>query len=124
MGGEGPVWSGTGERGERPWGHYLVLIEADGYKVKQFTVLPGRRLSLQRHRHRAEHWHLVRGRARVTRGEETLELSAGDSVDIPLGAVHRVENAGPGELVVVEVQTGSYVGEDDIERLQDDYERA
>ncbi len=118
------TWSWTGERAERPWGYYLVLIEDLGFKVKQFVVRPGKRLSLQRHRKRSEHWFVVRGKALVTRNEETLRRAAGESVDIPLGAVHRVESLGPDELVIVEIQRGDYVGEDDIERLADDFGRA
>jgi mannose-6-phosphate isomerase-like protein (cupin superfamily) len=113
----------AGKRGDRPWGYYLVLFVDEGYKVKRFLVRPGQRLSLQRHRMRAEHWHVVRGEAVVTRGSEELRLKAGDDVSIPLGAVHRVRNAGDEDLVVIEVQTGDYVGEDDIERLEDDYNR-
>lgn len=120
----GGTWTWTGERGERPWGYYLVLIEDRGYKVKQFVVRPGKRLSLQRHARRSEHWFVVQGEALVTRDEETLRRAAGESVDIPLGAVHRVESLGPDDLLIVEVQRGAYVGEDDIERLSDDFGRA
>ena len=112
------------ERGDRPWGFYLVLHEDVGYKVKQFVVNPGSRLSLQRHRHRAEHWQVVRGEAVVTRDKEIVRLLPGDSIDIPLGALHRVESAGKENLVVIEVQRGEYLGEDDIERFEDDYGRA
>jgi mannose-6-phosphate isomerase-like protein (cupin superfamily) len=92
-------------------------------KVKQFVVRPGKRMSLQRHRFRAEHWQVVRGEAVVTRDGESLRISPGGHVDIPLGAVHRVESVGEDDLVVIEVQTGEYVGEDDIERLEDDFGR-
>jgi mannose-6-phosphate isomerase-like protein (cupin superfamily) len=112
------------ERGDRPWGYYLVLHEDDGYKVKQFVVKPGSRLSLQRHRRRAEHWRVVRGEAAVTRGKEIVRLLPGESIDIPLGVLHRVESVGKENLVVIEVQMGEYVGEDDIERFEDDYGRA
>ena len=111
------------ERGDRPWGFYLVLHEDAGYKVKQFLVRPGSRLSLQRHRHRAEHWQVVRGEAAVTRGKELIRLLPGGSLDIPLGALHRVENVGKENLVIIEVQMGEYLGEDDIERFEDDYGR-
>jgi mannose-6-phosphate isomerase-like protein (cupin superfamily) len=111
------------ERGDRPWGYYLVLHEDAGYKVKQIVVTPGSRLSLQRHRHRAEHWQVVRGEAVVTRGKETVRLLPGGSIDIPLGALHRIECAGKENLVVIEVQMGQYMGEDDIERFEDDYGR-
>jgi mannose-6-phosphate isomerase-like protein (cupin superfamily) len=112
------------ERGDRPWGYYLVLHEDAGYKVKQFVVNPGSRLSLQRHRRRAEHWQVVRGEAVVTRGKEIVRLHPGGSIDIPLGALHRVECVGKEKLVVIEVQMGEYLGEDDIERFEDDYGRA
>ena len=112
------------ERGDRPWGYYLVLHEDAGYKVKQFVVRPGSRLSLQRHRRRAEHWQVVRGEAVVTRGKEIVRLLPGGSIDIPLGTLHRVESVGKENLVVIEVQMGEYVGEDDIERFEDDYGRA
>ncbi len=118
------TWCWTGERGERPWGHYLVLFEEPGYKVKQFVVRPRMRLSLQRHAKRSEHWFVVCGEALVTRNEEKLRRAAGESVDIPLGAIHRVESLGPDDLVIVEIQRGDYVGEDDIERLSDDFGRA
>jgi mannose-6-phosphate isomerase-like protein (cupin superfamily) len=113
----------AGKRGDRPWGYYLVLFVDPGYKVKRFLVRPGQRLSLQRHRKRAEHWHVVQGEGLVTRGDEEIRMSAGDDVSIPLGAVHRVQNVGTTDLVIIEVQTGDYVGEDDIERLEDDYNR-
>jgi len=87
-------------------------------------VRPGKRLSLQRHRHRAEHWHLVQGEAVVTREGETIRMEAGHSLDIPRGAVHRIENVGREDVIVIEVQTGSYLGEDDIERLEDDFGRS
>ena len=112
------------ERGDRPWGYYLVLHEESGHKVKQFVVRPGSRLSLQRHRRRAEHWQVVRGAAVVTCGKEIVRLLPGGSIDIPLGALHRVESVGAENLVVVEVQMGEYLGEDDIERFEDDYGRA
>src|SRR3990172_1047290 len=95
------------ERGDRPWGYYLVLHEDAGYKVKQFVVRPGSRLSLQRHRHRAEHWQVVRGEATVTLGKEQVRLAPGGSIDIPRGALHRVESVGKENLVVIEVQRGS-----------------
>ena len=112
------------ERGDRPWGYYLVLHEESGHKVKQFVVRPGSRLSLQRHRRRAEHWQIVRGEAVVTCGKEIVRLLPGGSFDIPLGALHRVESVGAENLVVIEVQMGEYLGEDDIERFEDDYGRA
>ena len=112
------------ERGDRPWGHYLVLCEDAGYKVKRFVVTPGKRLSLQRHAKRSELWQVVRGEALVTLGTGTARLSPGGTVAIPVGALHRVESVGAEDLVVIEVQMGEYVGEDDIERFEDDFGRA
>jgi mannose-6-phosphate isomerase-like protein (cupin superfamily) len=111
------------ERSERPWGYFLVLHEDTGYKVKQFVVNPGSRLSLQRHRHRSELWQVVRGEAVVTRGKEIVRLLPGGWIAIPLGTLHRVESVGKENLVVIEVQMGEYTGEDDIERFEDDYGR-
>ena len=108
---------------ERPWGNYLVLDEGAGYKVKRIVVHPGRRLSLQRHRHRWEYWVVVAGRARATRGAETLDLAEGETIDIPLGFEHRLENIGDTALVLIEVQRGDYLGEDDIVRIADDFGR-
>jgi mannose-6-phosphate isomerase len=113
----------AGRRGDRPWGYYLVLFVDTGYKVKRFLVHPKQRLSLQRHEKRAEHWHVVQGEALVTRGDDRIRMSPGDDVSIPLGAIHRVENVGATDLVIIEVQTGEYVGEDDIVRIEDDYNR-
>ncbi len=107
----------------RPWGCYVVLAEGDHHKVKRITVYPGRRLSLQRHRYRAEHWFVLRGDAVVTRNGEDLAIAKGQSVDIPQGALHRIFNPGGEDLVFIEIQTGSYFGEDDIERVEDDYGR-
>lgn len=108
---------------QKPWGAYKVLDSGEGYKVKWLDVMPGKRLSLQRHDHRAEHWVVVSGTALVTVDGEALEVRNGGHVEIPLGKVHRVENPGPGMLRLIEVQTGDYLGEDDVVRLQDDYGR-
>ena len=108
----------------RPWGHYENLLERDDHKVKEIIVQPGKRLSLQKHRHRAEHWTVVSGVALVTVGEQETLLKPGQSVDIPKGAVHRILNPGNIPLVFVEVQMGDYFGEDDIIRLEDDYGRS
>ena len=108
---------------DRPWGKYKVLSEEEKYKVKSVFVNPGHRLSLQRHRRRSEHWVIVSGKAVVTRGEETIELGEGETVEIKVGTVHRIENRESDILIFVEVQFGDYFGEDDIERLQDDYAR-
>jgi mannose-1-phosphate guanylyltransferase/mannose-6-phosphate isomerase len=109
---------------QRPWGSYEVLARGKDHQMKRLVVEPGGRLSLQRHRYRAEHWIVVGGVARVTCDDAHLQLDAGESTFIPCGAVHRLENPGPEPLVVLEVQMGCYLGEDDIERLDDDYGRA
>jgi mannose-1-phosphate guanylyltransferase/mannose-1-phosphate guanylyltransferase/mannose-6-phosphate isomerase len=108
----------------RPWGHYEGLIMGDRFQVKQIVVLPGGRLSLQKHHHRAEHWVVVKGTARVQRDTESLLLSENQSVYLPLGCIHRLENPGMIPLVLIEVQVGSYLGEDDIVRLEDNYGRS
>lgn len=107
----------------RPWGTYTTLKEEQGYKVKRITVAPGQRLSLQYHHHRAEHWAVVKGRALVQVDNEEFDLSVGQHKYIPLGAIHRLTNQGPQELVLIEVQIGSYLGEDDIVRIDDVYGR-
>ncbi|MEQ9569009.1 MAG: mannose-1-phosphate guanylyltransferase/mannose-6-phosphate isomerase [Longimicrobiales bacterium] len=107
----------------RPWGAYRVLDGGDGFQVKRITVNPGGCLSLQYHYHRAEQWVVVRGTATVTRDDEVLELGVGRSVEIPLGVVHRLENRHDDPMEIIEVQTGSYLGEDDIVRLEDRYGR-
>ena len=108
----------------RPWGSYDAVRGGEGFKVKHIVVRPGGRLSLQSHRHRAEHWVVVRGVARVTRGEETFTLEANQSTYIPKGVRHRLENPGPAPLEIIEVQTGGYLDEDDIVRFDDAYGRA
>ena len=108
----------------RPWGNYDAVHGGDGFKVKHIIVNPGQRLSLQAHRHRAEHWVVVRGEARVTRDGETFTLFANQSAFIPKGVKHRLENPGTAPLEIIEVQTGSYLEEDDIERFEDVYGRA
>ncbi len=110
-------------RGERPWGYYEVLLEDAEHKVKRIVVYPGSRLSLQRHRHRDEHWLIVSGEAVFTLNSDEINLVKGQSVDIPRGALHRVRNTGGTNLVIVEVQTGDYFDENDIERVEDDYGR-
>ncbi len=110
-------------RGFRPWGFYQSLDSGSRFQVKRIVVKPGARLSLQRHAHRAEHWVVVRGLAEVTVGEETKILHENESTYIPQGAIHRLCNPGTIELEVIEVQTGSYFGEDDIERFEDVYGR-
>jgi mannose-1-phosphate guanylyltransferase / mannose-6-phosphate isomerase len=108
----------------RPWGHYEGLIMGDRFQVKQIVVRPGGRLSLQKHHHRAEHWVVVKGTARVQRDAESLLLSENQSVYLPLGCIHRLENPGMIPLALIEVQVGSYLGEDDIVRLEDNYGRS
>jgi len=108
----------------RPWGYYIVLAEESAFKVKKTVVLPGRRLSLQRHRLRSEHWYLVQGSALATIEKNRLELVPGQSLDIPRGSLHRIENTGDDDVIIIEIQTGDYFGEDDIQRLEDDFGRA
>jgi mannose-6-phosphate isomerase-like protein (cupin superfamily) len=111
-------------RDERPWGSWEILDEGAGWKVKRIQVDPGARLSYQTHRQRAEHWTVVRGTATCLIDGETVELEPGASVDIGIGAAHRISNLHDDELVLIEVQRGDYLGEDDIVRLDDDYGRA
>ena len=112
------------EIGQRPWGQYEVLLDEPTYKVKRIIVLPGQRLSLQMHHRRAEHWTIVVGEADVTVNEDTFRLLPGEHVYIPLEAKHRVANPGSAPLVFIEVQSGTYTGEDDIVRFSDDYGRS
>jgi len=108
----------------RPWGTYEGVAKAPRFQVKRITVRPGGQLSLQKHHHRAEHWVIVAGTATVTRGDEQMTLTEDQSTYIPLGVVHRLENPGVIPLELIEVQTGSYLGEDDIVRFQDNYGRS
>ncbi len=107
----------------RPWGYYHCIEDGERHQTKRIVVNPGAKLSLQKHHHRAEHWIVVKGTAMVTRGDEKILLSENESTYIPLGVVHCLENPGVIPLEIVEVQSGSYLGEDDIIRLQDDYGR-
>jgi len=107
----------------RPWGTYTVLEEAPNFKVKRIEVLPGKRLSYQKHSQRAEHWFVVEGTAKVTLDGNDITIGAGEAIDIPIGSAHRVENPGNNDLIFIEVQRGTYLGEDDIVRLEDDYGR-
>ena len=107
----------------RPWGSYDSVDVGDGFQVKRIKVKPGAQLSLQSHTRRAEHWIIVRGTARVTRDDEVFDLQANQSTYIPLGARHRLENPGTQVLELVEVQSGDYLGEDDIVRYDDVYGR-
>ncbi|MEP6635443.1 MAG: phosphomannose isomerase type II C-terminal cupin domain [Acidobacteriota bacterium] len=107
----------------RPWGTFTVLDEGKDFKVKRIEVLPGKRLSYQKHSQRAEHWVVVQGTAKVTLDGCDIVLTTGQTIDIAVGAAHRVENPGEEPLIFIEVQKGPYLGEDDIERLQDDFGR-
>jgi mannose-6-phosphate isomerase-like protein (cupin superfamily) len=114
-----------GARGfeRRPWGEFETLKEGAGYKVKRLVVKPGHRISLQRHRFRAEHWVIVAGAPRVVIKGRARRLKPPAAVDVPRGAWHRIENPGRRPVVIIEVQRGSYLGEDDIVRRDDDYGR-
>jgi len=107
----------------RPWGYYTVLSDESDHKVKRITVFPEKRLSLQRHQKRSEHWHIIEGEAIATLDDKEIRLGKGDSVDIPRRAVHRIKNPGREKMTFIEVQSGEYFGEDDIERLEDDFNR-
>jgi mannose-1-phosphate guanylyltransferase/mannose-6-phosphate isomerase len=107
----------------RPWGYYDSIDGGNRFQVKRIVVNPGAALSLQMHHHRAEHWVVVRGTARVTRGDETLLVSENESTYIPVGTRHRLENPGKVPLEIIEVQSGAYLGEDDIVRFDDAYGR-
>lgn len=108
---------------QRPWGSYTVLEEGRTFKVKRIEVLPGKRLSYQKHSQRAEHWVVVAGTAKVTLDGREFVMRTGEAIDIPVGSAHRVENPGEKDLIFIEVQRGNYLGEDDIVRLEDDFGR-
>tara|TARA_B110000263_G_scaffold222456_1_gene211537 strand:+ start:1102 stop:2508 length:1407 start_codon:yes stop_codon:yes gene_type:complete len=108
----------------RPWGYYDSIDNGKGFQVKRVLVNPGAKLSLQKHGHRAEHWVVVKGEAQVTCGKKTFKLIENQSTYIPLGEVHRLENIGSIPLEVIEIQTGDYLGEDDIIRIEDEYDRS
>ena len=111
------------ERDDRPWGYYEVFDEGAGFRVKRICVSPGQRISYQRHLLRSEHWYVVSGKGVVTVDDLERSVEPGDSCDIKIGSSHRAANPGTRDFVFIEIQTGSYFGEDDIERLHDDYER-
>jgi mannose-1-phosphate guanylyltransferase/mannose-6-phosphate isomerase len=113
----------THRRVSRPWGYYESVDSGERFQVKRIMVNPGARLSLQMHHHRAEHWIVVSGTARVTRGEQVELVSENQSTYIPIGVNHRLENPGKVMLHLIEVQSGCYLGEDDIVRLEDSYHR-
>jgi mannose-6-phosphate isomerase len=107
----------------RPWGTFTILEEGSGYKIKRIEVNPGHRLSLQMHHHRSEHWIVISGIAKVSRGDEVIMLSTNQSTYVPRFTAHRLENPGKVPLILIEVQNGEYLGEDDIVRFDDDYAR-
>ena len=108
----------------RPWGKYDSIDKGPSYQAKRLTVKPGAKLSVQMHHHRAEHWVVVNGTAKVTNGDATFLLSENESTYIPVGAIHALENPGKVDLEIIEIQTGSYFGEDDIVRFDDKYGRS
>ena len=108
---------------ERPWGFYEILLETEYTKVKQITVNPGQKLSYQYHLKRKEFWTIVKGTATIILGDENILVSQGESINIPLRAKHRIINETPQPIILIEVQTGSYFGEDDIVRIDDEYGR-
>ena len=120
----GIVASGLAATELRPWGSFTVLEESRGYKIKRIEVKPGHRLSLQMHHHRSEHWIVVSGTAKVTCGDQELILGSNQSTYVPQCTPHRLENPGVINLILIEVQNGEYLGEDDIIRFQDDYARS
>ena len=111
------------ERDERPWGYYEVVDKADDFRVKRICINPGKRLSYQRHFRRTEHWYVVSGSGVATLDDVDQPVKAGSSLDVALRSAHRMANVGDDDLVFIEVQTGTYFGEDDIERLSDDFGR-
>lgn len=110
-------------RVEKPWGFYEVLAQSSGYKIKLIVVYPGELLSLQRHKNRMEHWYIIKGKAKIEIDGKNFSLQKGKSIDIPKFSWHRLSNPGDEKLEVIEIQTGNYLGEDDIERAEDRYGR-
>lgn len=111
-------------RTHRPWGWFETVSEVAGNKIKRIQVLPGQQISLQKHLHRSEHWVVTQGLARVTLDARVFDLTTGGQCDIAVGQIHRVANPGDTVVEIIEVQFGTYLGEDDIVRLQDDYGRS
>lgn len=109
---------------KRPWGSWEILTIGDGYKVKRITVKPGQRLSLQKHQRRKENWVVINDGCYFTLNNKSFPVKPGQTVTINKGDIHRLENKGRKDLIVIEVQTGDYLGEDDIERIEDDYNRS
>lgn len=114
----------VGQSDRRPWGEWRVVLAEEGYAVKRIVVARGQRLSLQSHRHRDEHWIVAKGSGRATIGEKTVDLRANQSIWIPAGTMHRIENSGSGDMIFVEVLIGVILSEDDIWRYSDDYGRS
>jgi len=108
---------------ERPWGHYIKLFQESGVWVKRVEVKPGARLSLQRHHHRSEKWNVVTGQGLVVIDDQETKVGPGSVIDVPLGSVHRIGNTGDTKLIFIEVACGDNLSENDIERIEDDYER-
>jgi mannose-6-phosphate isomerase-like protein (cupin superfamily) len=112
------------DESRRPWGFYEILDDKNNHKVKRITVYPGKRLSLQSHDKRDEHWFILTGYANFTLDKNNTEIKFGDAVDIPRKSRHRIENIGKDNLIFIEIQTGDYFGEDDVKRYDDDFGRA
>ena len=112
------------EKENRPWGHYTVLLDTSDYKVKEILVKPNNRLSYQLHHKRSEHWYIVQGEAVITLDDKEIVVKKGEYIDIPVEHKHRIANNGEQDVIFIETQTGEYFGEDDIERFEDDYNRA
>ncbi len=111
-------------REEKPWGYFETLMETETSKVKLLCVLPNQKLSLQKHKYRSETWYVIRGEAKVTKGQERFSMLSGDSIIIRQNEEHRLENLSNENLEIIEIQTGTYFGEDDIIRIKDSYGRA
>ena len=107
----------------RPWGFYDLIDSGNNFQVKHISVKPGGKLSLQKHQYRSEHWVIVKGVALITRGDDVFKLVENQSTNIPKGMIHRLENCEDSPLEIIEIQTGEYLGEDDIIRLEDEYQR-
>ena len=120
---QGRVEADIHRKAYRPWGHYDLVDTGERHQTKRIVVKPGAKLSLQKHHHRAEHWVVVKGTALITKGDEQILITENESTYIPLGIVHCLENPGVIPLEIVEVQSGSYLGEDDIIRFNDVYGR-
>jgi mannose-6-phosphate isomerase-like protein (cupin superfamily) len=107
----------------RPWGYFEVLSDEQSHKIKRIVIYPGKRLSLQLHRKRSEHWYILSGEGSITLNDRILQVHEGESLDIQREELHRIENTGSHDLVFIEIQRGDYFGEDDIERIEDDFGR-